>query len=78
MSKRSKSRAGGILVAGPDLVEQVYGGQFGRAVAVHDDRQPVRKRMFLVVDHVVANFFKGTILFAKSVLRNGMAVSPCF
>lgn len=73
-----EARAGGILVAGPDLVEQVYGGQFGRAVAVHDDRQPVRKRMFLVVDHVVANFFKGTILFAKSVLRNGMAVSPCF
>ena len=66
-----EARAGGILVAGPDLVEQVYGGQFGRAVAVHDDRQPVRKRMFLVVDHVVANFFKGTILFAKSVLRNG-------
>lgn len=61
-----EARAGGILVAGPDLVEQVYGGQFGRAVAVHDDRQPVRKRMFLVVDHVVANFSKVRFYLQKA------------
>ena len=44
-------RAGGVLVARPDLVEQVHGGQFRRPVAIDDDRQSVCERLFAVCDH---------------------------
>jgi len=48
-----EARAGGIFVARPDLVEDVYGREFRLAVAVDGHRQPVGKGMSFVRYHRV-------------------------
>jgi len=51
LEQMGESRACGIFVARPHLVEHVHGGQFRRAVAVCYDRQAVGEYLFAVGNH---------------------------